>query len=522
MLADNHGTVWAPGVRDCSVQAANKNLIAESRSLVLTAEQATELRTATVAIVRAAGYRGVGSVEFLYLPAEKAFAFLKVNACLPIEHPVTEATTGLDLVKLQLLIADGERLSGEAPPEVGHAIEVHLNAEDADLGPAPRPGTVVLVKLPAGPGIRVDSGIASGDLIGADHDRGLAKVLAWGLDRSEALARLRCALRETALVVVGATTNKSFVLDLLNHPQFVSGEADAGWLDRIGVPAITAGRHGNVALVSAAINVYDAEAALERREFLHSARGGRPRASDVVGRTIELVHQTLKYRLVVAQVAPDRYRLEVDGRLIDVAVDRLNPFESRLVLGGAPFHVVSTVSGAGDHLVEVEGVSHRITPDETALVRAPAPAVVVALHVKVGDDVAAGATVAVLESMKMETAVRAPQSGQVREILASVNSQVDAGAPLLRLDSSVTEAVLADARPASFQALASDHEAVASDAPKQALEHLDALRAMITGYDVSAKRARTLVAEYVETAERACARRRRAEARGARAAHDLR
>ena len=100
VLADNHGTVWTPGVRDCSVQTVNGNLIAESRSLVLTAEQATELRTATVAIVRGAGYRGVGSVEFLYLPAEKTFAFLKVNACLPIEHPVTEATTGLDLVKL--------------------------------------------------------------------------------------------------------------------------------------------------------------------------------------------------------------------------------------------------------------------------------------------------------------------------------------------------------------------------------------------------------------------------------------
>jgi acetyl/propionyl-CoA carboxylase alpha subunit/acetyl-CoA carboxylase carboxyltransferase component len=497
VIADNHGTVWAPGVLDCSVQTTNNKLVADSRSPALTTEQAAELCTSTVAMVRAAGYRGAGSVEFLYLPTEKAFAFLKVNTCLPIDHPVTEATTGLDLVKLQLLVAAGEHLVGEAPPEVGHAIGVRLNAEDADQGVVPARGTVVLLNLPSGPGIRVDCGIAAGDRIASDHDPILAKIIAWGLNRSEALARLRCALRETTVALVGSTTNKSFLLDLLSRSQVVSGEVDAGWLDRLGDPATPPARHADVALISVAINVYDAEEALERQAFLGSARGGRPRASDAVGRTIELGHQTLKYRLVVAQVSPGRYRLEVDGRLIDVAVERVSRFESGLVLGGAPFHVVS-VSGAGDHRVEVEGVSHRIAPDETAIVRAPAPAVVVAMHVKVGDDVAAGETVAVLESMKMETAVRAPQSGKVREILASVNSQVDAGAPLLRLDSSVSEAVLADAKRVSFRAQTSDHAPVASDAPKQALEHLDALRAMITGYDVSAKRAHTLVAEYVE------------------------
>ena len=123
----------------------------------------------------------------------------------------------------------------------------------------------------------------------------------------------------------------------------------------------------------------------------------------------------------------------MDGGLIDVDVDRLSPFESRLGLGGAPFHIVS-VAGPAGHLVEVDGVSHRIAGDESGLVRAPAPAVVVAVHVTAGEDVEAGATIAVLESMKLQTAVRAPRSGRVREVLARVNSQVDAGAPLLRLD----------------------------------------------------------------------------------------
>ena len=236
VIADNHGTVWAPGVRDCSVQTTSNRLVAESRSLALTAEQAAELCTSTAAMVRAVGYRGVGSVEFLYLPTEKTFAFLKVNSSLPIEHPVTETTTGLDLVKLQLHLAAGEPLVGEAPPEVGHAIEVRLIAEDADQGSVPARGTVVLLNLPSGPGIRVDCGIAAGDLIAIDHDPSLAKIIAWGRDRSEALARLRCALRETTVVLVGSTTNKSILLDVLGRSQFASGEVDAGWLDRLGAP----------------------------------------------------------------------------------------------------------------------------------------------------------------------------------------------------------------------------------------------------------------------------------------------
>jgi acetyl/propionyl-CoA carboxylase alpha subunit/acetyl-CoA carboxylase carboxyltransferase component len=494
VIADNHGTVWAPGIRDCSIQRRNQKLVEESRSSVLCAEQEAGLRTAAMDLVRAAGYRGVGTVEFLYEPSEKTFAFLEVNPRLQVEHPVTEVTTGLDLVKLQLLVADGERLVGDPPPQVGHAIEVRINAEDADRGFAPAPGTVVELDLPSGPGIRVDTGIAAGDEIPSDYDSMIAKVIASGLDRSEALARLRCALRETTIVLRGGVTNRSFLLDLLDRPEVVSGEADTGWLDRIAVSETTApAPHADVALISVAIDAYDAEEAVERRAFLDSARGGRPRANATVGRTVELTFQTQTYRLTVARVGPRRYRLEVDGGLIAVDVDHLSPFVSRLGLGGAPFHVVS-VFGPVDHLVEVDGVSHRISRDESGVVRAPAPAVLVAVHVAPGDDVEAGATLAVLESMKMETLVRAPRSGRVREILAAVNSQVDAGAPLLRLDRPVEEG-MATAEPAvSFTPQISD----AADAPTRAREHLDALGAMITGYDVSANRARTLVAEYAE------------------------
>ena len=151
VIADMHGTVWAPGVRDCSIQRRNQKLVEESGSPVLSDEQQAGLRKSSIALVSAAGYRGAGTVEYLYQPQDETFAFMEVNTRLQVEHPVTEATTGLDLVKLQLLVAAGEKLAGEMPAETGHAIEVRLNAEDADEGFAPAPGTVALFTCQPGP-----------------------------------------------------------------------------------------------------------------------------------------------------------------------------------------------------------------------------------------------------------------------------------------------------------------------------------------------------------------------------------
>jgi acetyl/propionyl-CoA carboxylase alpha subunit/NAD(P)-dependent dehydrogenase (short-subunit alcohol dehydrogenase family) len=330
VIADGHGTVWAPGVRDCSVQRRNQKLVEESSSPVLTREQDLALRDSARALVRAAGYVGAGTVEFLYQPSERLFTFLEVNTRLQVEHPVTEATTGLDLVKLQLHVADGGRLEGEPPAEHGHAIEARLNAEDAEQDFAPAPGTVELLHLPAGPGVRVDTGISVGDVIPPDYDSMVAKIIAWGRDRPEALARLRCALRETTVVLRGGTTTKTFLLDLLDRPEVVDGTADTGWLDRTGPLAPASPAQGAfVALVTVAIDVYDAEEAREREAFLASARGGRPRASHDIGRELELGYRGQPYRLSVAKIGSDRYRVGLDGRTVDVDVDRLGPLESR-------------------------------------------------------------------------------------------------------------------------------------------------------------------------------------------------
>ena len=494
IVADDHGAVWAAGVRDCSIQRRNQKVIEESSSQALSAEQERELRAAAVKLARSVGYRNAGTVEFLYQPDEQAFSFLEVNTRLQVEHPVTEATTGLDLVKLQLHVAAGGHLEEEPPPAFGHAIEARLNAEDPERGFAPAPGTVELLVLPSGPGVRVETGVAEGDVIAPEYDSMVAKIIGWGRNRAEARARLRRALAETTVVVGAGTTNRAFLLDLLNRREMVDGTADTGWLDRLvasdgHIPT----RHADVALVSAAIDMYDSEEELERRGFYAAATRGRPQASHDIGRTVDLRHRGQTYKLAAAQTGPRRYKIEADGASVVVQVEPLRRFARRLALGGRAFTVDAVTDGL-DHLVEVEGVAHRVSRDEGGVVRAPAPALVVAVTVTPGDEVEAGAPVAVLEAMKMEMTVVASHAGQVREVLVAGSTHVDAGAPLVSVEPSDVEGAAApDAPRVGFGA-----SAAASDADARLLAHerLSALRSLIMGFDVSGEDARRLVDEF--------------------------
>ena len=233
------------------------------------------------------------------------FAFLEVNTRLQVEHPITELSTGLDLVKLQIMVADGHRLEGDPPPNFGYAIEARLNAEDADNGFAPSPGKVELLTLPTGPGIRVDTGIATGDEISPDYDSMIAKIIAWGRDRAEAMARLRVALRGTTVVVKGGTTTKSFLLELLDHPEVIDGTADTGWLDRAGLTDRPGWRRTPTprCCTSASTSTRPRRRWSATRSC-RSARGGRPRAGHTVGREVELGYQGQTYSLNVAQISP--------------------------------------------------------------------------------------------------------------------------------------------------------------------------------------------------------------------------
>src|SRR4051794_1330725 len=434
LIADGQGTAWALGVRDCSVQRRNQKIIEESSSPVLTPEQEQQGKDAASRLAVAVGYRGAATAAFLYQPDERAFAFLEVNTRLQVEHPVTELTTDLDLVRLQLQVASGDKLEGEPPPPAGHAVEARLNAEDPDRDFAPAPGRIALLRLPVGPGVRVDTGVGEGDVIPADFDSMIAKLIAYGPTRDDALARLRRALMDTTVVIEGGTTNKSFVLQLLDRPEVIEGSADTGWIDRERTRGGLA-EHGpgGVALVAAGIDAYDDAERVERLRFLATAHGGRPEARHALGRSFDLKLRGSTHKVEVAQVGPHRYRVTVDGTLMDAIVEQLQGYTVRLTVEGRSHRVV-TATHAADHLVEVDGTAHRVTKDEGGVLRAPAPALVVALPAGPGDEVAAGAPVVVLESMKMETVLPAPFAGRVKELLVAANDQVGAGQPLLRLE----------------------------------------------------------------------------------------
>jgi acetyl/propionyl-CoA carboxylase alpha subunit/acetyl-CoA carboxylase carboxyltransferase component len=438
VIADGQGTAWALGVRDCSVQRRNQKVIEESSSPVLSAAQAGELKAAAERLALTVGYRGSATVEFLYRPQDRLLAFLEVNTRLQVEHPVTEMTTGMDLVKAQLHVAAGGRLTGTPPAELGYAIEARLNAEDPDRDFAPAPGRIALLDLPAGPGIRVDTGVGQGDSIPADFDSMIAKIIACGRDRDEALGRLRHAIRETTVLIEGGTTNKSFLLDLLDEPEVIDGSADTGWIDRMRAEGrLAVQRHSGAALAAAAIEAYQEEKQAGLQRLLSTAHDGRPQLQHESGRSIDLTLRGAGYRLTVAETGPARYRVRFasgdDVRAVDAVLERFGGHAGQFHLNGRRFRLVTSAHGPV-HLVEIDGVTHRISRDEGGVVRSPAPALVVATPLAPGDEVEAGAPVLVLESMKMETVLRAPFRARLKESLVSVGSQAETGAPLLCLE----------------------------------------------------------------------------------------
>lgn len=495
VVADGQGTAWALGVRDCSVQRRNQKLIEESSSPVLPADADRRLRESAERLVLEVGYRGAATVEFLYHPGDGTLAFLEVNTRLQVEHPVTELTTGTDLVKTQLHVAAGGRLEGERPREAGHAVEARLNAEDPDRDFAPAPGRVALLRLPSGPGVRVDTGLAEGDTIPAEFDSMVAKVIATGRDRGEALARLRRALADTHVVVEGGTTNKGFLLDLLHQREVVDGSADTGWIDRVRASGrLASTTHAGVAVVVAAIEVHDQEEAHERAHFLTTAHGGRPHVRHEPLRAVELRLRDRLHRVTVTRRGPTRYRVAPgEGAApVDVGVERFDRYTARVTVGDSAFQVVSATYGAV-HTIDVEGAVHRVWRDEGGVVRSPAPALVVATPVGPGDRVRRGERVVVLESMKMETVLTAPHDGVVREVAVAVGGQVESGTPLLRLDPDDPDAPDAAQDPAAPRPAADVPEplglpeaasSTGEDPAATAVAALRDLRDLVLGHDL--------------------------------------
>ncbi|MFT3900656.1 MAG: carboxyl transferase domain-containing protein [Gordonia sp. (in: high G+C Gram-positive bacteria)] len=491
---------WALGVRDCSVQRRNQKIIEESASPVLNKEEVEEVKASAERLAVKVGYQGAATVEFLYHPGDKMFAFLEVNTRLQVEHPITEVTNDFDLVRAQIHVASGGKLTGKKPVERGHAVEARLNAEDPDRDFAPSPGKIARLDLPTGPGIRVDTGVSEGDTIPADFDSMIAKIIAYGSDRDQALGRLRRAMAQTGVIIEGGATNKSFVLDLLGEPEVIDGSADTGWIDRVRDEGrLVSHEHSSIALAAAAIDAYEESEIAELNRLLATANGGRPQVHHESGRPLDFKLRGAAYRVRVARIGGRRFRIVIEAggnvRTADVELERFDDHAAQMTVNGTRYRLLTDTHGPIS-LVDVEGVTHRVSRDEGGIVRAPAPALVIATPVEVGQEVQAGDPILVLESMKMETVLRAPFRARLKESEVTAGIQVEAGAPLLRLEP-LEDADESDGASEEVAVLDLPEAPTDVEPAERADRDREELRSLLLGFDVNPDEDRNLLEDYL-------------------------
>ncbi len=436
-LSDHHGTVRTFGVRDCSVQRRNQKIIEETPPPQFSAEYIAMMEAAAARLIKAAGYESAGTVEFLYDLDTEAFYFMEVNTRLQVEHPITEQLYAVDLVKGQIDVACGASIAAPAAAEPrGHVVEVRLNAEDPDRDFTPAPGRVERYIIPSGPGIRVDSGIEHGSVIPTEFDSMVAKIIAPGPTRREAIARLKRALQELRIKIERGTTNRPFLLELLNTPEVVAGGVSTRfveqWLVESRRPA--AREHFQVALVAAAVDQYLTQYRAEIANFNQQlSTGGYPReVGDAKGIQCVLSAEGRSYQFLVQALGSDRYHLEING-LILVAQYTERDQESLLVYGDKRYRI--QLVDRGDALqCEVNGVPYSIGVEAGGAVKAPSPSLVLSVAVEPGQTVEKGEILLSLEAMKMEMVVEAPEAGVVKEVLVRKGEQVAAGQPLVQVE----------------------------------------------------------------------------------------
>jgi acetyl-CoA/propionyl-CoA carboxylase biotin carboxyl carrier protein len=425
VIADAHGAVLHLGERECSLQRRHQKVMEESPSPVVSPELRAALGQEAVALARAAGYVNAGTVEFIADFANPAeHYFLEVNARLQVEHPVTELVTGLDLVELQLRVAAGEPLPlGEADVAMaGHAVEVRITAEDAARDFLPAAGRVLAYTRPAGAGIRVDDGIEPGTVIDTAYDSLLAKVIAHGADRPQALARLAHALGH--LNILGVTTTTRYLRGLLGDEAVRAGELDTGLIDRRGVPDGPIDDEG-VAIAAAMLILAQRAAGVGDDPFdrVDGWRLGGGRAASRWRMSVgggEPVDVTVpsEYVAMVSPLGGGRFAIEGRGEWL-LARDGDVTWIGH---GGAAWGVrpVSAVDLAGGAAAGGD-------------VRAPMPGQVLLVYAAEGDRVTAGDPLVVLESMKMELVLTAPVDGEVAELTVAVGDKVAVDQPLARV-----------------------------------------------------------------------------------------
>jgi propionyl-CoA carboxylase alpha chain len=435
VFGDTHGTVVHLFERECSIQRRYQKIIEEAPSPAVSPELRAELGAAAVAAAKAIDYVGAGTVEFVLDQAGRFF-FLEVNTRLQVEHPVTELVTGLDLVRVQLQVADGQPLPDEVTGAsiTGSAVEVRLYAEDVAAGFLPATGTVHRFAVPELPGIRVDAGVADGSVVGVHYDPMLAKVIASGPTRDAACRTLARALAGTR--VHGVTTNRDLLVGILREEEFRRGAIDTGYLERHDPAQLARNPQEGTALRLHALAAALAAAAGRRA----AARVQRPVPwgwRNVPGADQTAVFTVGERQLEVGyRFGRDGLRATVDGARLDVAADAVAADRVTLTLDGIRrtvevHRVGDTVFVDGPlgatELTEVERFPEPVAAEEAGSLHAPMPGTVVRVEVAEGEQVRAGAVVVVLEAMKMEHAVRAPHDGVVSSLPAAVGETVDTG-----------------------------------------------------------------------------------------------
>jgi acetyl/propionyl-CoA carboxylase alpha subunit/acetyl-CoA carboxylase carboxyltransferase component len=443
LLGDQLGEVVALDVRDCSAQRRNQKVIEEAPSPILPTEIKILLCESSVRLAKMAGYTSAGTAEFLYQPSTKQTCFLEVNSRLQVEHTVTECITGVDLIHGQIDVARGLPLTacgaltteGLPPASRGWAIEVRLCAEDATRGFAPTPGRVSLFRPPSGPGIRIDSGIVEGSQIAVEFDSMIAKIIATGATRSQAIARLRRALTELQVVIEDGATNKSLLLELLAHPKFIEADLDTGWLDRaLMAGEIAQGRRMVEALCFAAIIEYRHQRQLDINTFLMAAQRGVPRDPPhpaPLDIALDIGRQRLT--LSVCDFDIDRYLVGPQGAECIVRVAFEGEHSATLWMNDERLEV-AYASGNKGITVEIDGALHTVEPASGGTIKAPAPAMVVDVSVQEGQSFQAGDQLLTLEAMKLEMPLMATEDGVVRAVLCNPNQRVSAGQVLILLE----------------------------------------------------------------------------------------
>ena len=434
VLADNQGTTVHLGERECSLQRRHQKVIEEAPSALLDEATRERIGAAACETARSVGYVGAGTVEFIVsADAPDEFFFMEMNTRLQVEHPVTELVTGLDLVEQQLRLAAGEPLTftQQDVKLTGHAIEARVYAEDPAHGFLPTGGTVAVVEEPSGTGVRVDSALVPGLVVGSDYDPMLAKVIAWGGDRASAISRLSEALGST--VVLGVRTNVEFLRMLLADPDVRSGDMDTGLIER---------RLPEWTFAAAGAREYIA-AALLRQHAANEARTPGP-WSDGSGWRLGGGAQTVH---LLRSGDSETVEVRVSGALTDAAVSIDGAAAVRASIRVDRPHALLTVDGrTNDYAFSLDpraielaadGITTTIVlaprprrageadPTEREL-RSPMPGSVISVLAEHGSTLEAGEPVLIIEAMKMEHVLRAPFGGIV-ELRVVAGEQVGAG-----------------------------------------------------------------------------------------------